>query len=218
MKDKVNNRILVVTSVEAERDAVARGIDHHPDIDILISGVGIAAAATCAATALTSSSYGLVISAGIAGGFPGRAEIGSLVLADQIIAADLGAESPDGFLSMEQLGFGSNNIAVDLQVLKKLNTALQRANLTAQIGTIISVSTVTGTESTLKQLSTRIPNALAEAMEGYGVAMAAKYHRVPVLELRAISNLVGPRDRSQWRIEDALHTLEKACSALLEVI
>lgn len=36
------------------------------------------------------------------------------------------------------------------------------------------------------------PGALAEAMEGFGVAEAAARAEVPVLELRAVSNAVGP--------------------------
>ena len=218
MKEKRKKRILVVASVEAEKKAIASGIGHHPDIDILVSGVGIAQAAACTATALASSTYDLVVSAGIAGGFPERAQIGSVVLADKIVAADLGAESPEGFLSMEQLGFGSNSITVDPKLLEKVNKALQPSKLSVHIGTMISVSTVTGTRKTLQLLTSRIPDALAEAMEGFGVATAARYHRVPVLEIRAVSNLVGPRDRSQWRIEEALHSLKKASSALLEVI
>ena len=50
-----------------------------------------------------------MISAGIAGGFPGRAPVGATVLGARSIAADLGAESPDGFLPVEELGFGTQH-------------------------------------------------------------------------------------------------------------
>ncbi|CAO0837172.1 Futalosine hydrolase [Streptomyces microflavus] len=33
---------------------------------------------------------------------------------------------------------------------------------------------------------------------------------MPVLELRAVSNTVGPRDRAAWRIGDALAALTEA--------
>lgn len=58
--------------------------------------------------ALHANTYDLVINAGIAGGFPDRAEVGSLVIAEEIVCADLGAESPEGFLSLDELGFGSS--------------------------------------------------------------------------------------------------------------
>jgi len=54
-------------------------------------------------------------------------------------------------------------------------------------------------------------------MEGYGVAFAACDHGLPILEVRAISNLVGPRDRAAWRIKEALEALE-ASAELLEVL
>jgi futalosine hydrolase len=51
-------------------------------------------------------------------------------------------------------------------------------------------------------------------MEGFGVATAAAAFGVPVLELRTISNAVGPRDRAAWRIPAALGALTTAFAAL----
>ncbi|MDG4862637.1 futalosine hydrolase, partial [Streptomyces sp. T-3] len=64
----------------------------------------------------------------------------------------------------------------------------------------------------------RHPGALAEAMEGFGVAEAAAVHGLPVLEIRAISNPVGPRDRAAWRIGDALAALTEAFGKLVPVL
>jgi futalosine hydrolase len=54
-------------------------------------------------------------------------------------------------------------------------------------------------------------------MEGFGVAAAAKEFGLPVLEIRAVSNAVGPRDKSAWRIKEALQSLEAASKVLTEV-
>ncbi|HSA52789.1 MAG TPA: futalosine hydrolase, partial [Yinghuangia sp.] len=96
-------RILVVTAVPAERDAVL-GRGTLPGVDVLAAGVGPAAAAASTAAALSRSAYDLVVSAGIGGGFAGVAAVGSLVVAGRIVAADLGAETPDGFLTIDELG------------------------------------------------------------------------------------------------------------------
>ncbi|CAM5631228.1 Futalosine hydrolase [Streptomyces fumanus] len=82
------------------------------DWDLVAAGVGPALAAAGAATALTAAAldgrpYGLVVSAGIGGGFAPGAPVGSLVVADEITAADLGAETADGFLPVTELGFGT---------------------------------------------------------------------------------------------------------------
>ncbi|MFE4600744.1 futalosine hydrolase, partial [Kitasatospora indigofera] len=51
-------------------------------------------------------------------------------------------------------------------------------------------------------------------MEGFGVAEAAARHGLPALGVRTVSNAVGPRDRSAWRIGEALAALAGAFAAL----
>jgi futalosine hydrolase len=160
----------------------------------------------------------LVISAGIGGGFAEKAEIGSLVVASEIVAADLGAQTPEGYLSVDELGFGSSRVSVDTCLAGRLTEALRQAGLPVHTGPILTVSTVTGTAATAVDVATRVPGAAAEAMEGYGVATAAQDFGVRILEIRAISNVVGPRDRDAWRIGDALKALEAASSILPEVL
>ncbi|MCP3774893.1 futalosine hydrolase [Paenibacillus sp. MZ04-78.2] len=217
-REQAGLRVLVITAVPAERDAVLRGLRGDARFDVVAGGVGPAAAAASAAKALAAVEYGLVVSAGIGGGFPGRAEIGSLVVADAIVAADLGAETPEGFRSVDELGFGSSRIAVDASLAARLTEALQRAGLPAHTGPVLTVSTVTGTAATASELAARVPGAAAEAMEGFGVAVAARDRGIPALELRAISNAVGPRDREAWRIKEALDALEAAGAILREVL
>ncbi len=159
-----------------------------------------------------------VSGAGIGGGFAGVADIGSLVVASEIIAADLGAETPDGFTGVDELGFGSPRIAVADELSSRWAASLREAGLPVHHGPILTLSTVTGTAETARVLAERYPGAGAEAMEGFGVAEAARQFGVPVLELRAISNAVGPRQRELWKIGDALQALEQACAKLPEVL
>jgi len=236
-------RVLVVTAVLVERDAVAAAFaptaareyaipgaslssvaptQGGPAVfDLLAAGVGPAAAAAATAAALTAAAlndqtaertsgpYDLVVSAGIGGGFQPEAPVGSLVLADEITAADLGAETADGFVPVTELGFG----AVTHRPPESLVRALA-AVTGAHTGAVLTVNTVTGSAARAAELRRCHPRALAEAMEGFGVAEAAAAHGVPVLELRAVSNPVGPRDRAAWRIGDALVALTGAFGKL----
>jgi futalosine hydrolase len=211
-------RVLVVTAVSAERDAVLRGLHGDTRFDVLVAGVGSVAAAVRTAQVLATVEYDLVVSAGIGGGFPDRAEVGSLVVANEIVAADLGAETPEGFSSLDELGFGSTRVPVDAGLVKRVTEALLAAKLPVHTGSVLTVSTVTGTAETAAELAARVPGATAEAMEGYGVALAAQDRGIPILEIRAISNPVGPRDRTAWRIKEALDALEAASSVFLEVL
>lgn len=214
----IKKRILVVTAVEAEKEAVLRGLSGDDRFEVLAAGVGPAAAAACTAAALVRQSYALAVSAGIGGGFPGTAEVGSLVVAESIIAADLGVETAEGFKSMEELGFGGSRIEPDRILSAKLAGAIGASGQSVHVGPVLTVSTATGSSATAAELVARYPLAAAEGMEGYGVAAAADGLGVPCMELRGISNAVGPRDRAAWRIADALAALEKAFHHLSEVL
>ncbi|MEW6540899.1 MAG: futalosine hydrolase [Bacillota bacterium] len=214
-------RILVVTAVAAERQAVWRGLQGNPEFDVVAVGVGpVAAAANTAkflATAPTDA-YGLVVCAGLGGGFPGVADVGSLVVANEIVAADLGVETPDGFAGLDALGFGATRIPAEAGLVHVMTEALGAAGLPVVTGPVLTVSTVTGTAQSAAVLAAKVPGAAAEAMEGYGVAFAACEWGLPVLEIRAVSNLVGPRDRVAWRVNEALGVLEAAGKVLSEVL
>ncbi|WP_426501126.1 futalosine hydrolase [Streptomyces sp. D54] len=226
-------RVLVVTAVPVERDAVTRafggtaetvalpGAELHRlgAFDVLAGGAGPAAAAAATAFGLASAStpasapYGLVISAGIGGAFTPLTPLGSLVVASDIVAADLGADTPDGFLPVTALGFGRDRFTAPPTLVRQV-----AAVAGAAAGPVLTVSTVTGTAERAGALLAAHPGALAEAMEGFGVAEAAARAEVPVLELRAVSNAVGPRDRDAWRIGDALAALTDAFGKIAPVL
>ncbi|TNH30077.1 futalosine hydrolase [Micromonospora orduensis] len=212
--------LLVVTAVPAEADAVRAGLT---DTTVTVAPVGVGPAVAGAATArllalaeAAGHPYRAVVSAGVAGGFAGRAAVGDTVLGTASIAADLGAESPDGFIPVDELGMppallgGGSVVPADPTLLAALCAALPAAT----VGPVLTVSTVTGTTASTEELRRRHPEAVAEAMEGYGVAVAAAQAGVPFAELRTISNPIGPRDRDAWRLREALTALTTAAPAL----
>ncbi|WLQ41559.1 futalosine hydrolase [Streptomyces laculatispora] len=222
-------RVLVVTAVPVERDAVTRAFGDGSEVsvrrvpgaeihragpfDVLAGGAGPAAAAAAAAFGLVSDRYDLVISAGIGGGFAGVAPVGALVVAGRIAAADLGAETPAGFVPVTELGFGRDRHHPPRSLVRAVAAATG-----AVTGDILTVSTVTGSAERAAALLAAHPGAAAEAMEGFGVAEAAGLSGVAVLEIRAVSNAVGPRDRDAWRIGDALAALTDAFGKLIPVL
>ncbi|MFB6395014.1 futalosine hydrolase [Polymorphospora lycopeni] len=210
----IADHLLVVTAVEAEAAAVRAGLG---DAAVTVTPVGVGPAAAAAGTARllalaegAGRPYTAVICAGIAGGFTDRVEVGGTVLADRSIAADLGAESPDGFIPLDELGFGETVAAVHPPLL----AALRRALPAAAVGAVLTVGTVTGSADSAKALAARHPDAVAEAMEGYGVACAAAGAGVPFAELRTVSNPIGPRDRAAWRMREAFDALTTAATRL----
>jgi futalosine hydrolase len=202
-------RLLIVTAVAAERDAILTCLPAKSSAHVIAGGVGPAQSAAATGHALGGGGgYDLVLSAGIGGGFTPMT-LGSIAVAASIVFADLGAETADGFASVAALGFGTDTYAVAPQLAVELTDRTG-----GNIGTILTVATVTGSTATRAELQRRHPDAVAEAMEGAGVAAAALAHGVAFAEVRAISNLVGPRDRGSWRIPEALAALGRAVAAI----
>ncbi|MBO4205067.1 futalosine hydrolase [Micromonospora echinofusca] len=224
--------LLVVTAVPVEAEAVRAGLaacaaagSGGQGVTVAPVGVGpgAAGAATARLLALAEAAgrpYRAVLSAGIGGGFPGRVEVGGTVLASRSIAADLGAESPDGFIPLDELGMPldqlGGGILVDADPV--LLGTLRQALPAAAVGTVLTVGTVTGTADSTRLLAERHPDAVAEAMEGYAVGVAATQAGLPFAELRTISNPIGPRDRGNWRMREAFAALTAAATALGPVL
>lgn len=219
------SRILVVTAVVEELAAVASPFfcqagpaSPYPtetaatsagDLVIMAGGVGMAAAAAATAYALAREPFDQVVSMGIGGGFDGRATAGDIVVATSSVACQLGADSPEGYLDFGELGLAETTLTTTGDV------ARLAARLDARIGPVLSVSTVTGTDSRAAEYARRW-DPVAEAMEGFGVWTAARTARVVPYEIRAISNRVGRRDRASWDIAGALSALSEAAVTLFK--
>ncbi len=78
------------------------------------------------------------------------------------------------------------------------------------------MNTATGTDERAAELLRRFPQAVGEAMEGYGVAAAAALFDLPFAEVRAVSNVVGKRDRDTWRLDLAFAALTAAARPIAE--
>ncbi|MFV0129250.1 futalosine hydrolase [Streptomyces sp. HMX112] len=189
-------------------------------VDVVAAGVGPAAAAvgTTSALAATPHPYDLVVSAGIGGGFAPHAPLGAVVVSDAIVAADLGADTPDGHLSVEELGFGRSVHLPPAGLPGRIAAVLREGEQRHLVAPVLTVSTATGTAARTAELTARHPRAGAEAMEGFGVAEAATAHGVPVVEIRAVSNAVGPRDRAAWRIGRAMDSLRYSFELLSSTV
>lgn len=209
-------RLLVATAVDAEREAILAGVPPGTS-HVTVAAVGVGPAAAAAGTArllalaeAAGTPYRRVVCAGIGGGFARRAKVGGVVLATRSVAADLGAASPEGFLTLDELGFGVATYPSDPELFAELSKALPDA----VAGAVLTVSTVTGTASSAAQLAARHPDAVAEGMEGYGVACAAALSGLGFAELRTVSNVIGPRERAGWSVPAALAALSAAGPAL----
>jgi futalosine hydrolase len=178
---------------------------------LLRTGVGPVNAAHALTRFLAENDVRAVIACGVGGAYPASAlDIGTAVCAESETYGDLGADSPDGFLDMQTLGFA---------VIDGPSPIYNRIPLdffpAARRVPFVTCTTCTGTSAIAEALAVRTGGQV-ESMEGAAIAHVARLMGVPVGEVRGISNAVGNRDRSRWRLHDAATAARTAVVAWIE--
>lgn len=187
--------ILWVAATEAELVGLA------PGARSVATGVGPAAAAAGLAMELARGSDCRVVGIGIAGAFRDRGvDLLQVVRVDSERFLDLGTETESGFRALWDLEIPG------VRVLERYRMdPWSRLDFLSGVdgGTC---STCTGTlDTALVRARTGVD---LESMEGAAWALVSSRFGVPFHQVRAISNWVGPREKSGWRIAEALGSLE----------
>lgn len=216
--------LLFVVAAPLEARAVAKAFDAAPGpvwqateiarvgdrpVLLLETGVGKACAAAATAAALATGIRPVVVNTGVCGSLPVDVSvpIGQSVLADACVNADEGSATPAGFLSIARMGFpppglGGDQIPVDAELVRALAPVCNR------VGTVATVSTCSGTDALAREVVRRT-GAIAEAMEGAAVGVAAHRFGLRFAEARVVSNTTGDRESQRWDLDGALGNLER---------
>jgi futalosine hydrolase len=177
----------------------------RPHVPVVCTGVGAVNAAYALTRFLDREPVEGIVVCGIAGAYPGSGlPVGSVVCAESECYGDLGADSPGGFLDMRALGFpvvGGVNPLYNVLPMQ-IFPAPRRARF-------VTMNTCTGNDDDARAIEARTGGAV-ESMEGAAIAHVAALAGIPVGEIRGISNVVGNRNRSAWRLKEAAVAAQEA--------
>ncbi|WP_410222012.1 futalosine hydrolase [Pedobacter sp.] len=165
------------------------------DFDVLITGVGMVATAFALGQHLDKNKYDRVLNVGIAGSFDRNIPLGELVNVSADTFAELGAEDHESFIGIEDLGFG-----------KSTYQSTGNKNYGLKTVTAITVNKVHGNAHSIAKTQ-KLFAVQTESMEGAAVFYACSIQNIPCIQIRAISNYVEPRNRSNWEIGLAIKHL-----------
>ena len=204
-------KILVVAATELEIPRLERGARGAHHIDVVITGLGMVATAARTAQALARDRYDLALNFGVCGSFDPAFPPGAVVHVTRDRVSELGAESGDAFLTVEELGFTAqgdvvNSYPPDIPALRQL----PRVNG-------ITVNTVHGDERTIAAVLQRFRPEV-ESMEGAAFAYACDISDVRYAQVRAVSNIVERRNRSAWQLDLAVRNLNEAAVRILDSV
>jgi futalosine hydrolase len=199
--------VLVPTDPERRLLAPALAGGLGPAGRIELCGFGPVAAAARSAALIAAHAPARVLLVGIAGRLDARLDIGAAYRFDRVACYGVGAGSGDGFVPAEALGWRQwpgdppdPAVAVG-DMIELPEDVIGRV---PAHGLLLTACTASATAEDVVQRMKLFPDATAEDMEGFAVALACRLSGVPLTIIRGISNTAGDRDHARWRVPEAL--------------
>ncbi len=209
---------------------IHRGTLADTEVLVAFSGLGKINAAAAAAAMLAGFPVSRLWMWGSAGAYPrSNLSLNDVVLASEEILGDEGVVTLSSWYSVEAIGFPLaknkdepifNQIPVDQAELERAQLLLKEwkassSELQLHTGPFVTVSGVSGSSARARLLGDRF-GALCENMEGAAAAQVCLRYQVPFLEIRALSNWAGDRNKKRWHLPRALDNCQRAVLYLIE--
>jgi futalosine hydrolase len=185
------------------------------DIEVLITGIGLMETTYSLTKSISQRKPGLIIQAGIAGSFNNQANLGNVVLIEKDTVADLGVTENGSFNPASRMGLtGADQFPWKQGWLVNGSDIIDKVSLPKV--TSITVNEISTSDEKLAYY--RSIGAETESMEGAALHYVALNENIPFIQLRAISNYIGERDKSKWEIQVSINQLNEELIKLIKEI
>jgi futalosine hydrolase len=177
-------------------------------IDVLITGIGLTASTYSLQKQIHLKRPDLIIQAGIGGCFDPKTPLGKVVAIQKDTIADQSVMEKGELMTL----FDLKLVKPDQFPYKRgwltnpSKELLKRSNLKAV--TAISVNHITS-KSQMIELYRQHFSPTIESMEGAALHYTCLMEQIPFIQLRAVSNYVGERNKKRWKIKEAIENLNK---------
>ena len=189
-----------------------RSLLHNaPKPDLLISGIGQLRTTFALQKKISGQKPSLVIQAGF-GGSSRVEDLGQVFAIRSESIADLGAMEPQGFRDIFEMGLEDPDEFPFQKGL--LNNPHHHLLLWTGLP-IADGSTVNEIKSENTAGFQRNSRQVVESMEGAALHYVCLMEKIPFLQIRAVSNVLGDRDKTRWKMKEAAQNLH---SALINII
>lgn len=195
-------KILVVAATEME---IALFTAQNNIADVLITGVGAPACMYALSKCLLQNKCDFVIQAGIAGTFKNQYPLGQTFAVKTDLFADLGIQEKESFFTLFEKGFVYED-ALPYKNGKMVNTTENYFSLKPV--NAITINTVSDNIAQT-ELYKRKFDADLESMEGAAFHYVCIQEKIPFLQIRSISNFVGERVKTNWKMKEAIDSLNE---------
>jgi futalosine hydrolase len=196
---------LIASSTELEISQLKENKELAKNFNFLITGVGVVESAISLARFLSEKKADCVILFGVCGAYvDSGVDVLDICLAEGEHFGDFGVAMGDKIeYFSEEILKNKCNFDLENSFFEKIEKHLAALKIPYKSGHFVTVNSCSGTLSRGIFLRDKF-GAICENMEGASIARVCEIYRIPMVELRCVSNLVEDRDESKWKIKEAL--------------
>jgi futalosine hydrolase len=211
--------VLVIAATEKELTGITENTFNGTSLVLqtAVTGVGLLPSTYAIMQLIGRSKPDLVIQVGIAGSFNPSLELGTAVTVEREILADIGVFEKDGYRDIFELGLAGNNMPPFEQgaIVNHHDNLIEAASL--PVVSAVSVNEISTHPQKITLFAEKYKAGI-ESMEGAALHYVCALQEIPFIQIRGISNLVGERDKTNWKIPEALLAATNACINLINKI
>ena len=196
-------------------DGLYTGESERLKVQFYQSGVGMLSSAVALTRLALENKPDLVIQMGIAGCFNKRIPLGKVIVVKNEILGDVGVEEQGIWKDIFDLKLEkSSNHPFEKRSLP--NPWLPKFNLLKlkEVNSI-TVNEITTNKERINQLTKKYKPTL-ESMEGAALHYVFREMNIPFIQIRAISNYIGERDKTNWKIKESIDLLNQTVIQYLD--
>ncbi|MDB5247902.1 MAG: mqnB [Segetibacter sp.] len=217
-------KVVITSATEREISPIKQTIDplytgesSRLRISFHESGVGILASCFSISKLIFEEKPDLIIQAGIAGTFNNDTPLSKVVAVKEEYVADTGVEENSNLQDLFDLNLQHPNL-FPFTNRKLVNPMLEKINLlNLDEVTAITINEITTRQERIDQLKEKYRPEI-ESMEGASLHYCCLQTYTPFIQIRAISNYVGDRDKSNWKFKESFENLASIIERYIDAL
>ncbi len=181
-------------------------------IEPYITGIGSVATTYSLLKSIHQSNPDIIVQAGIAGSFiPGNET--KVFTVNEDYFGDLGVWENDQFKTIFDLKLADKNKSPYAGGI--LKNPYQRLIALTGLDSVnaITVNEITTNSKMIDWYKQKIP-VVVESMEGAALHWVCLQENIPFLQIRSVSNEIGERDKTKWKMKEAINNLNEQLISL----
>ena len=187
------------------------------DIRFLYTGVGILSSAVSLTQHVFQSKPDLIIQAGIAGCLNENLILGNVVVIETEYLGDTGVWEGGEWKDLFDMNLLQND-KKPFQNRGLVNNRIDEFNkLNLDKVNGVTVNQITTGEQQRLMLKQKYKAGI-ESMEGASLHYVCTLFDIPFIQIRSISNIVGERDKSKWKMKDAIENVNETVSKMIDLL